>query len=391
MRIDQASRAASVILICGASFLGTASPAAAQDGTATSPSGSASAASAAQDAPAKSQNPALVERPQSAPEVKPATAPGDGRIRIDVLVTDKAGNPVKGLEPKDFTLLDNNQQEKILSFHAYDGSAQPGERTVEAIVLIDTVNMPFSSISFVRQQLQSFLRQNGGHLAQPNSLFIFTNDRVDAQRVPSLDGNALAEEMEKLDVQLRTLQRSAGTWGAVERFDLSVRTMEQIAEAESAKPGRKLLIWAGPGWPMLDSPNVEPSDKGRRQMFADIVNLSKKLREARVSVYSISQGTPGLGTFLYQDFLKGIKNPDKANAPDLSLKVLAVQRGGRVVGPDNDLAGQIANCARDAGPYYTLSFDPPKVDRADEYHDLKVLVANPALVVHTRTGYYNEP
>jgi VWFA-related protein len=375
----------------GAAFFGASSSAEAQGTAASAPASSAPAGSAAQNAPTNPQSPALVQRPASSPDAKPPTAPGEGRIRIDVLVTDKAGNPVKGLEQKDFTLLDNNQQAKILTFHAYDGSAHPGEPAVEAIVLIDTVNMPFSSISFVRQQLQNFLRQNGGHLAQPTSVFVFTNEKVDAQRVPALDGNALAEEMEKLDVHLRTLQRSAGEWGAVERFDLSVRTMEKIAEAESAKPGRKLLIWAGPGWPLLDTPGIQSTDTGRRQMFAEIVDLSKRLRDARVSVYSISQGTPGLGTFLYQDFLKGVKNPDKANAPNLALKVLAVQSGGRVVGPDNDLAGQIANCARDAGPYYTLSFDPPKADRANEYHDLKVLVSNSTLVVHTRTGYYNEP
>jgi VWFA-related protein len=382
-------------LLCAGS-LGAGSLAAAQQGTTPSPAGAAPASSApagpaAQNPPANAQSPTLVERPASSPEVKPATAAGDGKIKIDVLVTDRAGNPVKGLQEKDFTLLDNNQPGKILSFHAFDGSAQPGQPAVEAIVLIDTVNLPFQSVSFERDQLQNYLRQNGGHLAQPTSLFVFTNEKVDAQRAPTLDGNSLADEMEKLDIQLRSVQRSAGTWGEVERFDLSARTIAKIAEVEATKPGRKLLIWIGPGWPLLDSPRIQPSDKGRAQMFAQIVELSKMLRDARIAVYSISDGMPGVGTFIYQGFLKGVKNPDKANPPNLSLKVLAVQTGGRVLGPNNDLAGQIADCARDAGPYYTLSFDPPKADKPNEYHDLKVLVANAGLVAHTRTGYYNQP
>ena len=356
------------------------------------PAGAAPASSAAQTAPVKAQSPAPWSNGQlPARRQKLAQAAGEGRIRLDVLVTDKAGNPVKGLEQKGLTLRDNNQPGKILSFHAYGGSAQPGERPVEAIVLIDTVNIPFQAVSFVREQVQSYLRQNGGHLAQPTSLFIFANERVDAQRLPSLDGNALADEGGKLDVQLRTVQRSAAAWGAVERFNYSVRAMGQIAEAESAKPGRKLLIWAGSGWPMLDSLSIELGDKGRRQTFtAQIVDLSKKLRDARVAVYSISQGVPGAGTFTYEDFLKGVKNADRVVPPDLSLKVLAVQSGGRVVVPSNDLAGQIADCARDAGPYYTISFDPPRADRVDEYQDVKVVVYNPALVVHTRTGYYKQ-
>jgi len=38
-----------------------------------------------------------------------------GRIQLDVLVTDKAGNPVEGLTQQDFTLSDNGQARPILS------------------------------------------------------------------------------------------------------------------------------------------------------------------------------------------------------------------------------------------------------------------------------------
>jgi hypothetical protein len=40
--------------------------------------------------------------------------------------------------------------------------------------------------------------------------------------------------------------------------------------------------------------------------------------EARISVYSVSLGQPNLGTFLYQDFLKGVKTPAKMNLPNLA-------------------------------------------------------------------------
>jgi hypothetical protein len=142
---------------------------------------------------------------------------------------------------------------------------------------------------------------------------------------------------------------------------------------------------------MLDTPRFEISNKGQQQYFQAIVLLSTQLREGRVSVYSITSGQPGIGTFLYQDFLKGVKTQDKANPANLALKVLAVQSGGRVLGPDNDLAAQIASCVRDAGPSYTLGFDPPRADRANEYHDLKVQIDKPGLIARTSTGYYNQP
>jgi len=51
--------------------------------------------------------------------VRAQTEKKTGPIYLDVMVTDKAGAPVSGLELKDFTLLDNNQPGKILSFQAF--------------------------------------------------------------------------------------------------------------------------------------------------------------------------------------------------------------------------------------------------------------------------------
>jgi hypothetical protein len=97
-----------------------------------------------------------------------------------------------------------------------------------------------------------------------------------------------------------------------------------------------------------------------------------------------------MGTFLYQDYVKGEKTAEKADSGNLSLKVLAVQSGGLAVAPDNDLAAQIGRCVQDATAFYTLSFDPPRADRANEYHDLKVQISKPGLSARTNTGYYNQ-
>ncbi len=329
--------------------------------------------------------PALVVRPAPAPRT-----PG-GRIHLDVVVTDKSGKPVSGLELKDFTLLDDNQPGKILSFQAFGGGVQQTNPPVEVILVLDTVNLPFLTVSVARGQIANFLLQNGGHLAEPVSLFVLTEKGVDAQRRPSLDGNALAVEVNKVDNQLRTIGRSAGFWGATERFQASLEMFSAIAENEAKKPDRKLLIWAGSGWPLFDSLRIETTFKQRQQYFDALVRLSTELREARISIYSVSLGQPGLNSFLYENFLKGVTTAAKMNLPNLGLKVFAVRSGGAVLGPDNDMTAQIDRCIQDAGAFYTISFDPPQADRANEYHDLKVLVDRPELKARTNTGYYNQP
>jgi len=351
------------------------------------PTPSASTDQSGAVSPPETQVPALSPRPAPAPTPKNA----DGRIHLDVVVTDKSGKPISGLALNDFKLLDNNQLNPILSFQAIDENVQKVGPPVEVILLIDTVNIGFQQVSFVRQQVQNFLLQNGGHLAQPVSVFMLTNDGVEAQPRPSSDGNALAAGVNQLETHLRTISRSAGAWGAIERMDFSIRMMMGIADNEARKPGRKLLIWASSGWPMLDSPRIITSSKSEQHDFDAIVRLSTRLREARISVYSISQGTANVDSFLYQEFLKRVKTSERASPPNLALKVLAVQSGGRVVGPDNDMTAQIGNCVRDASSFYTLSFDPPRADRANEYHDLKVQIDKPGLTARTNTGYYNQP
>lgn len=80
-----------------------------------------------------------------------------------------------------------------------------------------------------------------------------------------------------------------------------------------------------------------------------------------------------------------------AQPGNLALKVLAAQSGGLVFGPNNDLAGQIARCVADANAFYRISFNPPRAQQPDEYHNLQVVVDKPGIVVRTTMGYYNQP
>lgn len=341
----------------------------------------------AQPAAPAPRAPALNPRPA----YTPPTDSHEGRIHFDVVVTDKSGRPVSGLELKDFALKDNNLPAKIVSFQAVEAAPESPDPPTEVTVLIDAVNIGFQEVARTRDGIAGFLRRDGGRLAQPVSVLVLTDDGLKVLLQPSLDGNALAGQLVNSSSGLRSLTRSAGVNGAIERYDLSLKWVDGLARNEIPRPGRKLLIWAGPGWPQLDMPGMQITDKGQREMFSEIVELSTVLRQADMTLYSVSLGMPGLGTYLYKDFVKGVKTAEKAKPTNLGLKVIASQTGGLVLPPDNDLASQIATCVQDATAFYKLSFDPPKADKADEYHDLKVEIDKPGLTARTRSGYYNQP
>jgi VWFA-related protein len=312
-------------------------------------------------------------------------------ISIDVVVTDKAGNPVAGLSQADFTLLDNGRPASITGFSASDEDATGSAAPVEAVLVFDTVNTGFHEVSIARTQVTTFLRQNGGKLALPISVVWMTNGGWMELAAPSRDGNALAAQIDKADARLRSVPETNGFYGALQRFSLSVQMMEGVGVFEAGKPGRKLLIWIGPGWPLMDGAQVDVTYKDQVGFFANIVALSNELRQARIAMYSINLGVPNGNIFAYQDFVKGVKRVQLALPPNLNLKVLAVQSGGRVLIPSNDLAPELSDCLRDAGPSYRLSFLPPRADGPNEFHELKLKMQKSGLTARTSTGYYDQP
>jgi VWFA-related protein len=343
------------------------------------------------------QAPAPAAAPQSSPSLatRPANdtnAPAaEGSMLLNVVVTDKDGKSVSGLGVGDFQLLDNNRPMQILSFRAFGGDAQPDAPPETVVIVFDTVNMPFESVSYTRVQVGAYLRQNGGHLAYPVSLAFLTNTSIQFQGEPTTDGNELAKQLDETSGNLRTIGREAGTWGEIERFQYCVMMLMTLAQRMKDVPGRKLLIWAGPGWPMLNELGINFGSKTQASLFDNIVGLNTMLREGQIELSSVAQGMPSAGTFLYESYLKGVKKQNLANPPNLALKVLAMQSGGRVIPPTNDVATAIATVAQDAGTYYEITYEPPRPDGPNEYHELKLKVNQPGLAAHTNAGYYGQP
>lgn len=343
------------------------------------------------------QTPVPAATPQSSPTLvarsaNDASAPAaKGSMRLNVVVTDKGGKNVPGLGVGDFQLLDNGRPMQIMSFKAFGGNAAPAETTATVMIVFDTVNMPFESVSYTREQVGAFLRQNGGHLAFPVSLAFLTNTGMQMQSGAVTDGNELAKHLDETTSSLRTIGNSAGSWGDIERFEYCVKMLATLVESIKDQPGRKLVIWAGPGWPMLSDPGINFSFKGQKQFFDSIVALNTMLREGQIELSSIAQGMPTAGTYLYESYLKGVKKPTQALPPNLALKVIAVQSGGRAIPPSNDVAAAIGTVVQDAGTYYEITFEPPKPDGPNEYHELKLKVNQAGLAAHTTAGYYGQP
>jgi VWFA-related protein len=323
-----------------------------------------------------------------------AQAPASGtdhRIVLDVVVTDKSGKPVSGLQQQDFTLLDNKQPRKIDSFEASAASDPP----VEIVFLVDEVNTDFTHVSFARAQIEKFLRRDGGELPRPASLAVMSDAGVAMGNVTTQDGNALATELDQNRAGLRSITRSQGIYGANDRVGLSLNSLQELANYEAPRPGRKLVIWISPGWPLLSGPNIILGEKDQQRLFSQIVGISDSLRRARITLCSIdplgTQDAGGFRTTYYEEFTKGVKKAHQVQIGDLGLQVIATQSGGRVLISNNDVTAQIASVVEDAKAFYVLTFDAPAGDGPNEYHALEIKLDKSGLKALTRTGYYAQP
>jgi VWFA-related protein len=322
---------------------------------------------------------------QSTPSVPAATS----TISLDVVVTPKSGPPLANLGQQDFTILDNKTPQPIKSFEAFDGSGTP----IHVILVVDGVNSSYQNLAYERGQIEAFLHANGGRLAQPLALAFFTDDGAQIQNDFTTNGNALSAALDQFTFGLRSIRRSS-QYGAMDRFQLSLNALLQLAAREASLPGRKMILWVSPGWPLLSGAGVQLDSRQQHQIFTSVVDLSNRLRRDRITVYSVDPlgASEGLGrTVYYQNFIKGVSKQSQVALGDLGLQVLAAQSGGLALSSGNDIADMLQRCLADAQAYYVLSFDPPAADHANEYHHLEIMLTKPGLTARTREGYYAQP
>ncbi len=326
----------------------------------------------------------------SAQQNTPPAEQPPGRIFLDVVVTEKSGPPLAGLQEDDFTLIDNKDPQAIASFKAV--SARETNQSV--ILVMDAVNTGIRELIFARTEVGKFLRADEGHLAYPTGIATLTDKGIQIEESFTTDGNALGAALDRNAVGLRgaDLARSGAANGEAERVGLSVQALDRIVRSAARLPGRKLMIWLSPGWPIIAGAQLD--SKQQRQIFNQLVLISTDLLKAHVTLYSVNplgtSDTP-FGDSYYKQFLKGVSKPNQVQFGNLALQVLAVQTGGLALPPSNDIARMVRECVNASAPYYEISFDAPPSKGAGEYHRLEIKLAKAGLIARTLQGYYAQP
>jgi VWFA-related protein len=314
-------------------------------------------------------------------------------ISLDVQVADKSGAPVPNLHAGDFTVLDNKQPQSIASVQAIDITSEQNEAPVEIILAIDAINVGKETVIEEFDWLHKYLDKSGKQLALPTSFAFLQDPNVTMQNHPARDTAALSRFLDSNRTSFRALRTSSGGWGDIEREQISLNELNSIAAQSARRPGRKLLLWIGPGWGEGPDPNARAIGKTQLKLFNEIVAESDELRKARITLEMVDPTISGgrIFNFNYEPFVKGISDARNAEYGHLMLPALAAQSGGQVLYGSTDLPALIDRCVADANSYYVVTYDLPHASHANEYHTIEIKIDRQDVVARTRVGYYAQP
>ena len=337
------------------------------------------------------------------------------RVPVDVVVTDKQGNPVRGLWKDDFVVKEDKVPQTILAFDYQDGSTpsytpvklpplpantfvnvptQP-ERGPLYILYYDMVNTPMEDQMSAHKQLLDFVDQ-----AQPGARFALF---VNARGLHMIQGFTSDHAL----LHAAIVSKGPGPhlpdvfmYGSVYGYTdagAALQCLKFIADYVNGIPGRKNLVWLSsvfpiPTGPTMTGPNTGGSiGGGFSSSTPQTSDLTYLLSDNIMKTYSAMMRSQ---VALYPVDLEGL-NPE--NEPmgmivkGMQEDVIAEATGGHAYHGNNRVVQLLDKAVENGESYYTLSYAPTNAKYDGSERAVEVTLANAKRDQYTlsyRTGYY---
>lgn len=315
-------------------------------------------------------------------------APAARSLTLPVAVETKNG-PESGLGANDFTITDNKQRITPQAVRA----VRAGEMPMRVVVVLDELNIGLNGRQWAFNQVQRFFGERKEALRFPTTLALVTEKGISMHPQFITDSKQFAALLDQQGTTLRNLTRSTGFWGADEREQISINSLHSLVRQLAGQPGRTVVLWVSPGWPVLSGPDVYLSAKDQQGIFREVVDLTGMMRRGHMTLYALNPLGPQESLVrenYYQSWLGGAEKPRDAELGNLALQVLAEQSGGRVE-TSNDTVAMLNEAYRDLESFYEITVPLAPAEHPDTLHRLTVRVDRPGTTVLAPETYYAEP
>jgi VWFA-related protein len=399
-----------------------------------------SAAQPANQSPA----PAPQQQQQQADQQQPTTIRrGINYVSVDVIVTDKDGNPVLDLTQNDFSVTEDGKPQTVDTFSivkldalamAENGppkqirddideereAARPDVRLF--VILLDDYHVQRGNDLSVKKPLIEFLQNQvapADMIAIMYPLTPITDLRFSRNRDAAISAIEHFEGRKYNYTPRNQFEEKYANYPAqvVERVRNQV-TMDALKGAAmkmgALREGRKSIIFVSEGFtgilpaqmsdPIASMPGFQnpyrnagasaPQASARDQMLSDqdmlfdMQQVFNAMARMNTSVYPVDPR--GLAVFEY-GVEKGITvTQDATSLRQLqdTLHVLATNTDGRAIVNRNDLAVGMKQIIRDSSSYYLLGYTSSQAPTDGKFHQIKVNVKRKGVEIRARKGYW---
>jgi VWFA-related protein len=399
-----------------------------------------SAAQPANQSPA----PAPQQQQQQADQQQPTTIRrGINYVSVDVIVTDKDGNPVLDLTQNDFSVTEDGKPQTVDTFSivkldalamAENGppkqirddideereAARPDVRLF--VILLDDYHVQRGNDLSVKKPLIEFLQNQvapADMIAIMYPLTPITDLRFSRNRDAAISAIEHFEGRKYNYTPRNQFEEKYANYPAqvVERVRNQV-TMDALKGAAmkmgALREGRKSIIFVSEGFtgilpaqmsdPVASMPGFQnpyrnagasaPQASARDQMLSDqdmlfdMQQVFNAMARMNTSVYPVDPR--GLAVFEY-GVEKGITvTQDATSLRQLqdTLHVLATNTDGRAIINRNDLAVGMKQIIRDSSSYYLLGYTSSQAPTDGKFHQIKVNVKRKGVEIRARKGYW---
>jgi VWFA-related protein len=395
----------------------------------------------AQDPAAKPQEPTA--KPQPPGPEQPVFRTGINTVRVDVIVTDRQGNPVTDLKLEDFQIEEDGKAQKAETFRLIkiDTTTQPGytqrgirTRNDEETAAADEnsrIFMFFLDDYHVRKETSMAMKK-------PIVEFIAT------QLGPS-DLAGVMHPLTPIDAAVIT-RNHQGVINAVERFEgrrynyEPVNTIEQnyvykltpdaiemirrqvtftalrgiCTKMGSLREGRKSLVLISEGYNSMLPPQMRSNlpgplgapdatrdafagdnnpmeDRAKFSMDMDMLREMQDVWDAcnrnNTSIYAVDPRGLAVGAFDITSNISIKTSQQFLNQSLDSLRDLANNTDGRAIVNRNDLAEGMKQIVRDSSSYYLVGYTS-QAPTDGKFHEIRVRVKRPGVQVRARKGFW---
>lgn len=392
--------------------------------------------------------PAQPQQPPAQPagDQQPIFRGGINFVRVDVIATDRDGNPVVDLGQNDFDVLEDGKPQQVQSFKLVrlpttpvPGAPPPSQIRTNSdeelaasqedarliAIFLDDYHVRRSNSLRARQALSEFIQNR----LQPSDLIALMYpltplSDVTLSRDHEKVANAISRfEGRKYDYRPRNIIEERYIYypaSVVEQIRLQVTTSAMKALAirlGALREGRKAMVFVSEGFasrlpPQLNDPiagmpgvgnpnRLDPlagQNPGSREQSAnffaqtdlitDLRDVYDMANKSNTAIYALDpRGLTGQEFDIEQNVNITVDNALLNESID-SLRILAENTDGRAIVNQSDLAKGLQQIVSDSGSYYLLGYSSTQAPQDGKFHRIEVRVKRPRITVRARRGYW---